>query len=281
MTTPIDLERLRRLADCRVATGIDYHSSIDSTNHRAIALARLGATEGTVVLADEQTAGRGRGDHRWVSTRGLGVYVSVLLRPPATLLETPVFGVLGGAAAVHALRELTDVPFELKWPNDILIEGRKVGGILAEATAIGDGAGGPELSVVIGVGVNVHHDNTNLPTDTAIPATSLALEGAAVGRTEVIESILLRLGAFYENLIDAGVAPLEQAVTAVWRERGRWVGFEGGTAPEKTGRALSIDLAHGRIHLENRAGLPFDVDLTSFVRLRPADGHDTRPPGVH
>lgn len=181
------------------------------------------------------------------------------------MLANPIFGVLGGLAAVEALRDLTSLAFEIKWPNDVLIDGRKIGGVLAEAAAT------PEPAVVIGIGLNVHHTRDDLPTNTPVPPTSLALERApapALDRTTIVEHILRQLDAAYTAVRTNGVTWLGDRVTRVWNERNRWVAFEGGSAPPDTGRATAIDLDRGVIRLETQPGTSVDIPLTAFIRLR-------------
>jgi BirA family biotin operon repressor/biotin-[acetyl-CoA-carboxylase] ligase len=149
---------------------------LGSTNDRARRLADEGAPHGTVVLADEQSAGRGVGSHRWHSPRRAGLYLSMVLRPerPPNMLLLPL---LAGVAAAQAVaRLLGDVPVAVKWPNDLIVADRKAGGVLCEASWAGRSPG----YVVVGVGVNVHQAPLDFPEPLRAVATSL---DAAAGRT--------------------------------------------------------------------------------------------------
>ncbi len=149
-----------------------------STNADAIAAARGdaqhdGAPHGSVYFADEQTAGRGRGDHSWISNAGQGLYVSVLLRPQIPAAHLPLLPLAAGLAAAESIRAVSGLSVDLRWPNDLLIGPRKTGGILVEA--IPQSKGLPHaVVVVVGIGINVHQ--REFPAGLATPATSLDLE---------------------------------------------------------------------------------------------------------
>jgi BirA family biotin operon repressor/biotin-[acetyl-CoA-carboxylase] ligase len=142
----------------------------DSTNSDALEAARAGAPHGSVYFADEQLAGRGRGNHGWHSAASAGLYVSVLLRPPIPAARLPLLPFAAGLAAADAIRVTTGLTVDLRWPNDLLIGPRKTGGILVEATI---NSQSPPHAVV-GIGINVHQ--RSFPADLATPATSLDLE---------------------------------------------------------------------------------------------------------
>ena len=191
--TPFDVHALRRrlLGPAGRWNRLDVVDTTGSTNADLLAQAAAGAPDRTVRLTEHQTAGRGRLDRGWESPRGSGIAVSVLWRPEG--VPTERFGwlpMLAGVALLDAIRALApDVAAGLKWPNDLLLgpEGRKGAGILAEMTAVSGGGPG----VVLGLGINVDAAAGTLPET----ATSLAAEGAAVDRTELLVSLLERLGA--------------------------------------------------------------------------------------
>ena len=148
-----------------------------STNSDAIAAARgggqiAGAPHGSVYFADEQLAGRGRGDHGWVSVAGEGLYVSVLLRPQIPASRLALLPLAAGLAAAEAIRTVGGLTVDLRWPNDLLIGPGKVGGILLESRTESEGP--PHAVVVVGIGINVHQHT--FPPGLATPATSLDLE---------------------------------------------------------------------------------------------------------
>ena len=164
------------LAGTLFAGKLHFSRVTGSTNSDAVAAARLGAPHGSVYLSDEQLAGRGRGDHGWISAAGEGLYVSVLLRPQFPAARLPFLPLAAGLAAAHAIREVTSLApapgleIDLRWPNDLLIGPRKTGGILVEANIDSKGL----LCAVVGIGINVHQ--RAFPPDLATPATSLDLE---------------------------------------------------------------------------------------------------------
>jgi len=138
--------------------------TIDSTNNRALELAGNGAPHGTIVIANQQTAGRGRSDRQWFSPAGSGLYISFLVRPKIELANLPVITLITGVAAAHAIQKSLNIRVGLKWVNDLLIGGRKIGGILCEyqnaITKIE-----PTKALIIGMGLNLHKPRIDLPTD--------------------------------------------------------------------------------------------------------------------
>lgn len=195
----LDAARVRELLQER---GIDWPApvmleSTGSTNADGEALAREGAPEGTSVVADQQTAGRGRLDRTWVSPPGAGLWFSILVRPgdvPADRLGW--LPLLAGLAATDALMDACSVRAELKWPNDLVAiaaacggsEGpRKLGGILS---AVVPDAGGLGDAVVIGIGINVNMGSADLPVK---QATSVLLEGGRLDRGQLLVSLLVAL----------------------------------------------------------------------------------------
>jgi BirA family biotin operon repressor/biotin-[acetyl-CoA-carboxylase] ligase len=192
-SNPFDdaLERSRERLG-RLATSVRFFPTIGSTNDHAAAL----GIEGAVVIADQQTAGRGRRGHSWFSPAGSGLYVSVVLTPAtdpqrATMLVT----MMAGVALAEAIESSTGVRVTLKWPNDLFIGQRKVGGILAEAS----GTAAP-AAVTVGYGINVKA--TSLPADLATRATSLESEcGREVDRAHVLVETLAVLAARYDDLL--------------------------------------------------------------------------------
>jgi BirA family biotin operon repressor/biotin-[acetyl-CoA-carboxylase] ligase len=163
-----------------------------STNADLADAARAGAPEGTVIVADHQTAGRGRLDRTWESPPGSGLAASVLVRPDALAPEQwPWIPLMAGVAAADAIRTLGLVP-RLKWPNDVEVDGLKLAGLLVERVETPTGP-----AAVIGIGLNVEMTTEQLP----IPhATSLALQGVEAGRDDVLSALLSALGDRYREL---------------------------------------------------------------------------------
>ena len=217
---------------------VHLHETVGSTNDVARALADQGAPTGTVVLAGAQTAGRGRGGKAWSSPPGLGLWMSVVLRPvhlPAPGL-LPILVGLGVAEALDPL--LHPARAEVKWPNDVLVAGRKVCGILCEGAL--DASGG--AAVIAGIGVNVGHGQEDFAPELAATATSVrAVAGTAPPLPEVAGGILaavLRRAAFPpERLTGAILAALADRDALAGRE----VRVEGAEAVQ--GTALGINAA--------------------------------------
>jgi BirA family transcriptional regulator, biotin operon repressor / biotin---[acetyl-CoA-carboxylase] ligase len=192
--TALDGDRLReRLVDGGPYAALDVVDVTGSTNSDLVAAAGRGAADRTALLAEEQQAGRGRMQRPWVSTRGQGLFVSVLFRPqvPASVLAW--IPLLAGIALAEVVQRIAGVPAGMKWPNDLLLgagdEWLKGAGILSEAVA---GPGG--MSIVLGMGVNVLQERDDLPTGAGgLGATSLAAEGAEVDREEFAVALLTAL----------------------------------------------------------------------------------------
>jgi BirA family biotin operon repressor/biotin-[acetyl-CoA-carboxylase] ligase len=151
-----------------------------------------GAPEGAVAATDEQTEGRGRLGRTWQAPPGTSLLFSIVLVPPVAPARMPELSLVAGAAVAEAIASETGLPATIKHPNDVLIEGRKVAGILAEAS---------EGRVVLGVGVNVSQTAAQLPEGVQTPPTSLSVEGAAVDRVELLAAILEQLEEHYDRWV--------------------------------------------------------------------------------
>ena len=222
-----------------------WYQSLPSTNDLALRLTEVPVPDGTVVLADEQTAGRGRLGRRWASPRG-GIWFSVILRPGLPTQEVPLIGFAAATATASAVREVTHLPARVKWPNDVLVDGRKVAGILAEA-----GAGSEWL--VIGIGVNANIPADALPQSIAHPATSLqAALGHAVDREALIAATLRGLECEYESLTWGGA----RETLRRWRE-----------LTDTLGRPVRVEMTGGVLE-----GKAHDIDETGALLVRTMDG---------
>jgi len=179
----LDLTALEAaLAETIFAGNLHFSPITGSTNADALEAARAGAAHGSVYFADEQLAGRGRGDHTWHSPAGEGLYVSVLLRPPMPARRLPLLPLAAGLAAADAIRAVSGLKIDLRWPNDLLVSSqqdshldsgpRKTGGILVEAKSEGSNV----AFAVVGIGINVHQ--RRFAPGLATPATSLDLEAS-------------------------------------------------------------------------------------------------------
>ena len=173
---------------------LHHFATVDSTNTYALEQAKSGAPHGSYYIADEQTAGRGRSDHQWISKSGEGLYLSVLLRPDLPTADLVWLPLLAGLAVHHAIREVTALEADLRWPNDLLIGPRKTGGILVEAQTESQPDGHFATAAVIGIGINLHQQR--FPPNLATEPTSLDLEtGRNTSRQDLAVAILQQLHA--------------------------------------------------------------------------------------
>lgn len=221
----------------RFGTAVRWYAELASTNDAAAARAEAGAPEGALVLADAQTAGRGRHGRPWCSPPGAGVYASVVLRPHAAAV--PFVTIAAGVALAEGIRAATGLATALKWPNDVYVSGRKLAGILAEAAP---------SHVVLGFGVNLRP--AAYPPEIARRATSLEGElGREVDRGVVLVECLAALAAQYER-VQAGRCG---AVLDAWRVHARPL----------LGRPVEWD-DHGGA----RRGVAEDVDASGALVVR-------------
>jgi BirA family biotin operon repressor/biotin-[acetyl-CoA-carboxylase] ligase len=184
----------------RVLTGpVHYFETLDSTNNYAKELAAREAPEGTLVIAETQTGGRGRLGREWNSPAGVGLYVSVVLRPLLPPMELPQITLTTAVAVVRAVRRVTMVAPGIKWPNDLLMHGKKLGGILTEMETESDRI----RHVVIGLGLNIN--NPDFPSELAGTATSLAQElGGSFSRVDLLRAWLEEFEDLYESFLNQG-----------------------------------------------------------------------------
>jgi BirA family biotin operon repressor/biotin-[acetyl-CoA-carboxylase] ligase len=204
----------RRLSTERIGFQTYLFGEVTSTNTVLRRLAQTGGADGTVVLAEAQTAGRGRLGKAWFSPAGLNVYVSVLFRPTITVAAMPVFAMIASLAVTDAAWA-EGVPAAIKWPNDVVVERRKVAGTLVEYASGGDLV----EYAILGVGVNVNVDRAALATGLgpdAVNATSLReIAGRVIDRSAFVAAFL----NFLEKWDDEYLAHGATSVLAAWRER--------------------------------------------------------------
>jgi len=208
---PLSAARLNRALDGGpVWREIRVVASTESTNEAVAAVARDGGGEGFVVIAEQQTAGRGRLDREWSSPARAGILMSALLRPQVDVAAWPLIPLLTGLAVVEAVVAVGGVEASLKWPNDVLVDGLKLAGILVERV---------DDAVVVGVGLNVSTRPEELPVATA---TSLAILGGATDREIIAKEVLRALARRYAVWHDTGGAAA--SVIPAYRERCETIG---------------------------------------------------------
>ncbi|MDF2714001.1 MAG: biotin--[acetyl-CoA-carboxylase] ligase [Paenibacillus sp.] len=191
---------------------IKLFDAVDSTQSIAHKLAEQGAMEGTLVLAEQQTAGRGRMGRSWHSPKGKGVWMSLILRPQIPVHFTPQLTLLVAVALCRTIRKMEPVPVAIKWPNDLLIEGKKISGILLESSAEDE-----RLKYVIaGVGISVNLREEDYPDELKEVGTSLRIaSGKEWNRTELIQAFLEQFETLYELYHAEGFEPIRTAWEAL------------------------------------------------------------------
>jgi BirA family biotin operon repressor/biotin-[acetyl-CoA-carboxylase] ligase len=236
-----------------VGQDIVYFADTDSTNDRAHALAKDGAVEGTVVIAEAQQAGKGRLGRRWTSPAGVNLYASIILRPPIAPRHAPQLTFLSAAAVAWAIAEITGLTPTVKWPNDVLLDGCKVAGLLNELDAETERI----RYLILGVGVNINMQAEQFPDDLRYPASSLAMaSGGKVSRLRFTRTLLEQLDCLYSQYQREGFEPIMQA----WQEY-----FV------LTGQPVEVD-CQGRLLRGRVVGL--DEDGALLLKL--ADGRQER-----
>ena len=189
----------KRLKGSLFGKRVFHFFKIDSTNRVAMELGYAGQPEGTVVMAEAQTAGRGRAGHNWHSEKGTGLYFTILLRPKLSPAQAPLLTMLAGLSAHAAIVAQTGFVPELKWPNDLLLNGKKLGGILTEMHAE------PNLVsfVIVGIGINVNQEK--FPTEIASTATSIRKESRRLTyRLELLARLLGQFESDYNRFLREG-----------------------------------------------------------------------------
>ena len=189
----------KRLHPGALGKRIFHFFKVDSTNSVAMTLGESGEAHGTVVIAEEQTAGRGRAGHTWHSEKTNGIYMTVLLRPPIPPQQAPLITLAAGLAVREAILEQTGLAPDLRWPNDLLFGRKKFCGILTEMNAEPDRI----HFVVVGIGINVNHER--IPEELSGIATSLRIETKRVhSRVEIVARLLRRLESYYNQFLREG-----------------------------------------------------------------------------
>jgi BirA family biotin operon repressor/biotin-[acetyl-CoA-carboxylase] ligase len=196
---------LSKLRTTILGRSIRLYDQVESTQNVAHELVKEGAPEGTLVLAEEQLAGRGRMGRKWHSPKGKGIWMSLVLKPHIPLQFTPQLTLLVAVALCRSIRQKTSLEVGIKWPNDLLVQGRKISGILLESSADDE-----RLHYVIaGIGISVNLTAQDFPEELRSKATSLLIEtGREIDRTELICDFLEQLEALYELYQQQGFAPV-------------------------------------------------------------------------
>jgi len=237
---PLDISRVRRaLPQYR----IDYHDSLPSTQPVASILAEAGAPSGTAVVADQQTAGIGRQGHSWHSETGSGLYVSLILYPPIEPATRPVLTLALGLATVEAIGRVAGVQCDLRWPNDVMLNDRKVAGILVQLTG---------NAAIAGIGINVNHET--FPAEIAGLATSICIStGQRYDRADLLIALLESANGFSKMLEEAGKTAIFTAFTRA--------------SSYAKGKRVHVDMGDRQI-----TGITAGLDDFGFLRILKSDG---------
>jgi BirA family biotin operon repressor/biotin-[acetyl-CoA-carboxylase] ligase len=245
-------EVLSGLTTERFGQHIVYRESVGSTNDLAKELARAGAVEGTLVLADEQTAGKGRLGRVWTTPKGGALAMSLILRPDLPPHLAPRLTLVAAVAVAHALHEVTGVAVGIKWPNDLQVEGRKLCGILTEMEAEMERV----AFVVLGIGLNVNLPLDAMDEEVRRSATSLlAVTGACVSRAPLVRAILTHFEQAYDLLLHGRF----DEVLAMWR-----------TLSVTLGQSVRVISVTGQPTFD---GVAESVDEEGGLLVRLANGH--------
>ncbi|MEQ1353536.1 MAG: biotin--[acetyl-CoA-carboxylase] ligase [Candidatus Acidiferrum sp.] len=229
-----------------------YHFfKTDSTNQVALELGHAGEPDGAVIIAEEQTSGRGRAGHSWHSERAAGIYTTILLRPRLAPVQAPLLTMMAGLSAREAVQSATGLSVDLKWPNDLMISGKKLGGILTEMHA----EPSQVRFVIVGIGINVNQQR--FPVELAGTSTSLRMEtGRMQSRLEVLVQFLRQFESDYQELLSVGSGGVVKR-------------FE---AASSYARGKRVRVTNGR---ENFTGVTAGLEPTGLLRVKRDDGEIT------
>lgn len=226
------------------------YDSVESTNDLAMSLAaEEGISPGTVIVADRQTRGKGRLGRRWESPEGMNIYMSMVIRPDLTPRDATMLTLLAGVAGARAVRKTGKLPVKIKWPNDLVISDKKLGGILTEVRADPDRIN----LAVIGMGINVNMLAPDFPEELRSIATSVRLAGGhPASRNEIIIQLLKEFEHWYDILTAKGKTPLLDA----WRRDSSTLG-----------RTVRVAIGDKTV-----SGIAEDIDNNGMLILRTTTG---------
>jgi len=207
----VDAEYIKEGIKGAIGKDIFFCETVDSTNTVAAMLAEKGEEEGTVVIADSQSKGRGRLGKSWASPPGVNVYMSIVLRPEMETRNATLITIMASVACAKALRRVTGLDITIKWPNDLMVSGKKLGGILTETRL----AHKKIEYVITGIGINVNIDSDVLPNVIRESATSIKTEtGKFFSREEIMKEVLNEINDSYNILKEKRYSEL----ILQWRE---------------------------------------------------------------
>lgn len=237
---------LPRLSTQAFGRNLKLLDTVNSTQDELRKLAEDGAPEGTLVIAEQQTQGRGRMGRSWLSPAGKGVWMSLLLRPEIPLPLAPQLTLLAAVALSRGIVRVVSLPIGIKWPNDLLVNGKKISGILLESAAEDDRL----KYVIIGLGISVNLDAEDYPEDLRQKAASLKmLSGEPINRSDLIASVLEQFEQLYGLYREQGFDPIR----SLWE-------------------AHSVTLRQTLVLQDSLVGVPESLDEMGGLRVRLSDG---------
>lgn len=214
----ISIKKLRSMIKGCIGKKILFYQTVDSTNTLAADLAD-NAEEGTVIIADSQKKGKGRLGRLWVSPSKSNIYMSIILKPRLDTQDATLLTLMSAVACAKALKDLTGLKVFIKWPNDLMLSNKKVGGILTEIKI----EKGKILNAIVGIGININIDVKEFPLNLRKIATSLKYEtGRAYSRTDIIAGVLNEIDTWYQILQEAGSMP----IFSEWKQLSFFLGTE-------------------------------------------------------
>jgi BirA family biotin operon repressor/biotin-[acetyl-CoA-carboxylase] ligase len=230
-----------------------FFDETDSTNIRAKDLAENGAVEGTLVIAESQSKGRGRKGRSWHTDKGEGIFLSLILRPKLTPSEVAIITLMTAVAMVEALKQVTDALPRIKWPNDLLINGKKICGILTELSTEMDAVN----YIIVGLGININSKKENFPEEIKDIATSLHMEtGEEYSRKDITKRFLESFEKYYNILNKRGF----ETILTAWKKNS-----------DTIGRDVEIDIFDRQI-----TGVVEDIESSGVLRVSTDDGRIER-----
>ncbi|MBH5317923.1 biotin--[acetyl-CoA-carboxylase] ligase [Paenibacillus sp. GSMTC-2017] len=249
---PIIGEQLRdRLTTVRFGKQLVCFEEVKSTQDLARTLAEEGAPEGTLVIAEKQTGGRGRMGRGWVSPQGKGIWMSMIMRPEVPIHCAPQLTLLTAVALCRSLKRITSLPIGIKWPNDLLVNGKKISGILLESAAEDE-----RLKYIIaGIGISVNLTESDYPEELLSKATSLRIAGGhSFDRTVIINEFLKEWEQLYDLFQQEGFS----SILSLWE-----------SLSVSIGKTVMLNTPQGEL-----IGVPVGLEESGAIRVRREDGSE-------
>lgn len=228
---------------------IFYFERLDSTSRYLSDFMQNNERQGTVAIAEQQTAGRGRQGNVWYSPPGLGLYFSVLLRPQLSSIKLSGLTLALGTSAAEAAQKVSGAPVEVKWPNDLYCNGRKVGGILTEMQS----KDGTVSGAIVGIGINVN--NEMIPLELCETASSLYLEsGRACAREDLLTALLSQMETDYGSFREHGFKTFSERLSERFFLKNKWVSVRDEAGRTVKGVATGFDAEGGLLLITEDGG---------------------------